>query len=292
MKLVSFVWEGIVRIGRLNAANTAIEPFSGPAGGDMLAFIQSSAMGREPEADPVGWVERDRVQLLAPIPRPARNIFCVGKNYREHAKEFQASGFDASANENTPALPVIFTKAPSSVIGPGMTIPAYLDYSDSTDYEGELAVVIGRGGRHIARAEAMAHVFGYTIINDVTARTLQQAHRQWFLGKSLDGYCPMGPALVTADEIPSPEQLQLRTWVNGELRQNASVADLLFDIPTLIETLSRTMSLESGDIIATGTCAGVGIGFNPPKFLTHGDQVDIEILPIGRLGNPVATRCE
>lgn len=292
MKLVSFVWEGIVRIGRLNAANTAIEPFIGPAGGDMLAFIQSYAQGREPEADPVGWVERDRVQLLAPIPRPARNIFCVGKNYREHAKEFQASGFDASANENTPALPVIFTKAPSSVIGPGMTIPAYLDYSDSTDYEGELAVVIGRGGRKIARAEAMAHVFGYTIINDVTARTLQQAHRQWFLGKSLDGYCPMGPALVTADEIPSPEQLQLRTWVNGELRQNASVADLLFNIPTLIETLSRTMSLESGDIIATGTCAGVGIGFNPPKFLTHGDQVDIEIQPIGRLGNPVATRRE
>ena len=287
MKLVSYALEGVVRIGRLNAAGTAVQAFPGEAGSDMLHLIRRFAQIDNPDEDHGDWVALDRVQLLAPIPRPARNILCVGKNYHQHAVEFQASGFDASASENIPEFPVIFTKAPSSVIGPEMAIPAYLDYSESTDYEGELAVVIGRGGRNIAKADALSHVFGYTIVNDVTSRTLQQTHRQWFLGKSLDGYCPMGPAIVTADEIPAPEQLQLTTWVNGELRQHAGVADLIFDIPTLIETISRTMSLESGDIIATGTCAGVGIGFTPPRFLRHGDRVEIEIQPIGRLVNPV-----
>ncbi|TCL05161.1 fumarylacetoacetate hydrolase family protein [Sodalis ligni] len=287
MKLVSYALEGVVRVGRLNAAGTAVQAFPGEAGSDMLHLIRRFAQIDNPDEDHGDWVALDRIQLLAPIPRPARNILCVGKNYHQHAVEFQASGFDASASENTPEFPVIFTKAPSSVIGPEMAIPAYLDYSESTDYEGELAVVIGRGGRNIAKADALTHVFGYTIVNDVTSRTLQQTHRQWFLGKSLDGYCPMGPAIVTADEIPAPEQLQLKTWVNGELRQHAGVADLIFDIPTLIETISRTMSLESGDIIATGTCAGVGIGFTPPRFLRHGDRVEIEIQPIGRLVNPV-----
>ncbi|QWA11457.1 fumarylacetoacetate hydrolase family protein [Sodalis ligni] len=287
MKLVSYALEGVVRVGRLNTAGTAVQAFPGEAGSDMLHLIRRFAQIDNPDEDHGDWVALDRVQLLAPIPRPARNILCVGKNYHQHAVEFQASGFDASASENTPEFPVIFTKAPSSVIGPEMAIPAYLDYSESTDYEGELAVVIGRGGRNIAKADALTHVFGYTIVNDVTSRTLQQTHRQWFLGKSLDGYCPMGPAIVTADEIPAPEQLQLKTWVNGELRQHAGVADLIFDIPTLIETISRTMSLESGDIIATGTCAGVGIGFTPPRFLRHGDRVEIEIQPIGRLVNPV-----
>ncbi|WP_413726304.1 fumarylacetoacetate hydrolase family protein [Sodalis sp. RH16] len=287
MKLVSYALEGVVRVGRLNAAGTAVQAFPGEAGSDMLHLIRRFAQIDNPDEDHGDWVALDRIQLLAPIPRPARNILCVGKNYHQHAVEFQASGFDASASENTPEFPVIFTKAPSSVIGPEMAIPAYLDYSESTDYEGELAVVIGRGGRNIAKADALTHVFGYTIVNDVTSRTLQQTHRQWFLGKSLDGYCPMGPAIVTADEIPAPDQLQLKTWVNGELRQHAGVADLIFDIPTLIETISRTMSLESGDIIATGTCAGVGIGFTPPRFLRHGDRVEIEIQPIGRLVNPV-----
>ena len=290
MKLVSYTLEGTVRVGRFNAAGNAVQALKGLAGGNgMLDLIRSYDQWQDPGEDSAEWVELDRVQLLAPIPRPPRNILCVGKNYHEHAKEFQASGFDASASENIPQYPVVFTKAPSSVIGPEMPIPAYLDYSESTDYEGELAVIIGRGGRNISRANALCHVFGYTIVNDVTARTLQQSHRQWFLGKSLDGYCPMGPAIVTADEIPAPERLQLKTWVNGELRQNAGVSDLIFDIPTLIETISRTMSLESGDIIATGTCAGVGIGFNPPKFLCHGDRVEIEIQPIGRLANPVLT---
>lgn len=227
------------------------------------------------------------VTLRAPFPRPARNVFCVGKNYHEHAKEFAQSGFDASAKDVVPEAPVVFTKPPSAVIGPGETIPGHLDPTKSVDYEGELAVVIGKGGRGIAAADALGHVFGYTIVNDVTSRQLQHKHRQWVLGKGIDGFCPMGPAVLTADEVPDPRTLRLRTWVNDELRQDATVADLIFDIPTLISTISAYITLEPGDIIATGTPVGVGIGFNPPKFLAAGDVVRIEIDGIGTLENPV-----
>jgi 2-keto-4-pentenoate hydratase/2-oxohepta-3-ene-1,7-dioic acid hydratase in catechol pathway len=229
----------------------------------------------------------DKVKLLAPFPRPARNIFCVGKNYHEHAKEFAQSGFDATAKEIVPEAPVVFTKPPSAVSGPGDIIPASLDDTKSVDYEGELAVVIGKGGRGIAKADAMKHVFGYTIVNDVTSRKLQQLHRQWVLGKGIDGFCPMGPCVVTADEIGDPAKLRLTTHVNGKLRQDAPVADLIFDIPTLISTISRYITLEPGDVIATGTPAGVGIGFSPPKFLKKGDVVRIEVKGIGVLENTV-----
>ena len=228
------------------------------------------------------------VTLHAPFPRPARNIFCVGKNYHEHAREFAQSGFDASAKEIVPEAPVIFTKPPSAVIGPGDAIPGYLDPTSSVDYEGELTIVIGKGGRGIAKDAALDHVFGYTIINDVTSRTLQHKHRQWVIGKGIDGFCPMGPAVMTADEAPDPRKLHLRTWVNGDLRQDVSVADLIFDIPTLISTISAYITLEPGDLIATGTPVGVGLGFNPPKFLQKGDVVRIEIGGIGVLENQVA----
>jgi 2-keto-4-pentenoate hydratase/2-oxohepta-3-ene-1,7-dioic acid hydratase in catechol pathway len=222
--------------------------------------------------------------LLAPIPRPARNLFCVGKNYRDHAREVQSSIVTADA---VPELPIIFTKATTTVIGPGAPIPASLDPTASVDYEGELAVVIGRGGRGIARADAMRHVYGYTIVNDVTSRRLQKQHQQWFLGKSLDGFGPLGPAIVTADEVPDVGALRVRTTVNGELRQDGRVADLIFDIPALIETLARAMTLEPGDLIATGTPAGVGMGFTPPRFLKPGDVVAVTVEPIGTLENPV-----
>jgi 2-keto-4-pentenoate hydratase/2-oxohepta-3-ene-1,7-dioic acid hydratase in catechol pathway len=227
------------------------------------------------------------VKLLAPIPRPAKNILCVGKNYHDHAQEFHSSGVDATGKEVVPEVPIIFTKWPNSVIGPGEPIPSANDYTDSTDYEGELAVVMGEGGRNIAGKDAYRHVYGYTIVNDVSARTIQNRHRQWFLGKSPDGYCPMGPCILTADEVEEVGHLQLITKVNGELRQNAFVSQLIFDIPTLIETLSRVMTLEPGDLIATGTCAGVGIGFDPPRYLKKGDTVAITIEPIGTLENPV-----
>jgi 2-keto-4-pentenoate hydratase/2-oxohepta-3-ene-1,7-dioic acid hydratase in catechol pathway len=228
------------------------------------------------------------VRLLAPVPRPAKNIFCVGKNYHEHAKEFHDSGFDASAGATaSPDLPIIFTKARTTVVGPGEPIPGSSDPTQSVDYEGELTVVIGKGGRGIKKADAYRHVFGYTILNDVTARTLQHAHKQWFLGKNLDGFGPMGPCVVTADEVPDVTKLRLETRVNGEVRQSADVSDLIFDIPTLIETISQLMTLEPGDLIATGTPVGVGIGFKPPKYLKAGDTVSVTIEPIGTLTNPV-----
>jgi 2-keto-4-pentenoate hydratase/2-oxohepta-3-ene-1,7-dioic acid hydratase in catechol pathway len=230
-----------------------------------------------------------KARLLAPLARPHRNIFCVGKNYHEHAKEFHHSGFDASAGKDAiPEHPIFFSKSITTVIGPNEPIPASADWTNSVDYEAELAVVIGRGGRNITKNDAYEHVFGYMIVNDVTSRTLQQKHKQWFVGKNLDGFCPMGPWLVTADEVGNVEKLQVTAWVNGELRQRALVRDLIFNIPTLVETLSRAMTLKSGDIIATGTPAGVGIGFDPPKFLKPGDRVTISITKLGTLENPVA----
>ena len=259
---------------------------------EMVAFISAGESALEAAAAAVRSgahrVRRTDIQVLAPIPLPARNIFCVGKNYREHAREFHDSGFDASAGkEAVPDVPIIFTKPPSTVIGPGQAIPGHLDPTDSVDYENELTVVIGRGGRGISKARAFEHVFGYTIINDVTARVLQQRHKQWFIGKSIDGFCPMGPVILTRDEVPEVGRMKLRTTVNGEVRQEAVVADLIFDIPALIETISAGITLQPGDLIATGTSAGVGIGFNPPKYLKRGDVVVCTIDPIGDLVNGV-----
>jgi 2-keto-4-pentenoate hydratase/2-oxohepta-3-ene-1,7-dioic acid hydratase in catechol pathway len=294
MRLVTFSDAQGVRIGVHDPASGSIVDLS--AGTrlprDMNAFIALGSNGlsraRRAVRSGDGRIPAGSVKILAPIPRPARNILCVGKNYHDHAKEFHSSGVDTSAKETVPEVPVIFTKWPNSVIGPGEPIPIANDYTDSTDYEGELAVVIGEGGRNIAKKDTYDHVFGYTIVNDVSARVLQNRHRQWFLGKSLDGYCPMGPCIVTADEVKDVSQLQLVTQVNGDLRQSAFVGQLIFDIPTLIETLSRVMTLAPGDLIATGTCAGVGIGFDPPKYLKTGDTVAITIEPIGTLENPVA----
>lgn len=229
------------------------------------------------------------VKLKAPVPLPLRNIMCVGKNYREHAKEFSASGFDSSstgAADAIPTAPIIFTKVPQSVIGPDEAILYPTGVSEQLDYEAELAVIIGKGGRGIARDGAMAHVWGYTIINDVTARDLQARHKQWFLGKSMDTFAPMGPWCVTADEVDLATA-GIRCWVNGELRQDAKIADLIFDVPTLISTISAGITLMPGDIVATGTPAGVGIGFKPPRFLKPGDVIAMEVDGIGRLSNPV-----
>lgn len=295
MLLVTFIEGGKSRLGILDRARDEVVDLSRVAPGlppDMLAFIALGESGlaeaRRALASETGRLPLAQVRLTAPIPKPARNIFCVGKNYREHARELQTAGLKGGGTEAIPELPIFFTKATSSVNGPGEQIPSWLDPTNTTDYEGELAVVIGRGGRGIARAEAMRHVYGYTIVNDVTSRALQRRHQQWFLGKSLDGFCPMGPAIATADEVPDAGTLRVRTRVNGELRQDAPVSGLIFDIPTLIETLARTMTLAPGDVIATGTPAGVGMGFKPPRFLKPGDVVAITIDPIGTLENPVA----
>jgi len=226
------------------------------------------------------------VRLEAPIPRPLRNIICVGKNYAAHATEFSKSGFDATRDTTLPAAPIVFTKAPESVIANNEDIRIPHGVSDQIDYEAELAVIIGKPGRGILRRDAMSHVWGYTILNDVTARDLQKRHQQWFLAKSMDTFCPMGPWVVTADEI-NGAALRVECLVNGELRQDASTCDLIFDIPSLIETISAGMTLQAGDIIATGTPAGVGIGFAPPRFLRPGDRVSIRISGIGELNNSV-----
>jgi len=226
------------------------------------------------------------VQLVAPIPRPRRNIFCVGKNYHAHAKEFAGSGFDSSAKPggDIPQHPIIFTKVPESVVGPGDDVLIPEGVSEAIDYEVELAVIIGRGGKGITKADAMKHVWGYTIVNDVTARDWQARHMQWDLGKSFDTFCPMGPWLVSADELDGTNT-NVRCFVNGEKRQDANTRDFIFDIPTLIECISAGITLKPGDIIATGTPVGVGIGFKPPKYLKRGDVGRCEIDGIGALEN-------
>ena len=218
----------------------------------------------------------ETVTLHAPIPRPPR-IFGIGLNYQKHADESKMS---------VQKVPTVFMKLSSSVTGPDHPI-ILPKISEQPDYEAEFAVVISKPGYQIAAEDWYHHVFGYTIVNDVTARDLQGRHKQWLIGKSQDSFCPMGPWLVSADEIDLGNT-SVRCWVNGELRQDANTKALIFDVPTLIETLSKGLTLLPGDIIATGTPAGVGIGFNPPKYLRAGDVVRIEIAGIGVLENPVA----
>jgi 2-keto-4-pentenoate hydratase/2-oxohepta-3-ene-1,7-dioic acid hydratase in catechol pathway len=215
-----------------------------------------------------------------------RNIICVGKNYREHAKEFSSSGFEAGATAGSglDEFPAVFTKSPNCVVATGDIVSLHADVTSAVDYEGELAVVIGRSGINIPRSRALDHIFGYTIVNDVTARDRQRNHKQWYLGKSLDTFCPMGPWIATADSL-NADDLTIETWVNDELRQRGVTADLVFDVPYLIETISAGQTLFAGDIIATGTPAGVGIGFNPPRFLKQQDVVRVKISGIGEISN-------
>lgn len=254
---------------------------------DMTGLIAALASGaRLPE--PTGDGEPlDEAALLAPLPNPPRNIFCVGKNYYAHAREFAGSGYDSSstgAADAVPKAPIIFSKPFTSISGPWDDIPLLAGLDAAVDYEAELAVIIGRGGHAIPRAQAMRHVFGYTVVNDVTARDLQGTHKQWLLGKGIDGFCPMGPWIVTADEL-RPDAIRVSCTVNGETRQDATTADLIFDIPALVETISLSMTLLPGDVIATGTPEGVGIGFKPPRFLRDGDVVECSAEGIGRIRN-------
>ncbi len=227
----------------------------------------------------------DSLKLLAPIPRPRKNIMCLGWNYAEHVSE---SAGITKRNPQVPTDPIVFTKCVTSVAAHGAAIPLHASVTQQLDWEVELAVVIGRGGRAIAKERALEHVFGYTIVNDVSARDVQFRHKQYFLGKSLDGTCPMGPWIVTADEIPDPQALRLQSRVNGVSKQDANTRDMVFDVATIISVLSRGMALEPGDVIATGTPSGVGFARTPPEFLKAGDVVECEIEKIGVLRNPVA----
>ncbi|HEV2678484.1 MAG TPA: fumarylacetoacetate hydrolase family protein [Aliidongia sp.] len=224
------------------------------------------------------------VRLTAPIPRPGKNVFCVGRNYLDHVAE----GYRARGTETKlPEAPQFFTKPPTAVIGPGEPFAVDPSVSAKIDYEVELALIIGKAGRDIPADRAWNHVFGFTILNDITARDLQRRHDQWFKGKGLDRSCPMGPFVVTRDEIADPSALELSLTVNGEPRQRALVGQMIFPIPTIIASLSAGLTLEPGDIIATGTPSGVGYAMDPPRYLKAGDEVVCEISDIGRLVTPI-----
>ena len=288
MKLITFESAGETAAGLVDGEDAVICVTGPAARRAVLEVIE----GGEPELRAFAGaggarVPLSSVRLLAPIPEPRRDLFCVGKNYRAHAAEFHKSGFDSSAKEQVPSHPVVFTKATTSVCGPGDVVKGSLDPTGTVDYEGELGVVIGRRCFGVGAKNALDHVFGYVIVNDVTSRELQKRHNQWVIGKGIDTFCPMGPWIATADEVGDVTALELVTTINGEERQRVTVAELIFDIPTLIETLSRSMTLLPGDIIATGTPVGVGIGFDPPKYLKRGDRMRVEITGLGALENEI-----
>lgn len=297
MKLVSFTRGGtasyglLLKDGRVMDLPQAASLAGLPApGANMIAFIQggnaASQTARRLEDD-AGNAKlapaihaAAAVKLTAPIPRPAKNVFCIGRNYKEHVAE----GYRARGQEiKLPEAPQIFTKPPTAVIGPDDEFRISPAVSTVIDYEVELGVIIGTGGTNIPAAKAMDHIFGYTIINDVTARDLQRKHDQWFKGKGLDRSCPMGPYILTRDEVANVGELELTLTVNGEQRQKSKVEMMIFDIPTIIQNLSSGMTLEAGDVIATGTPSGVGFAMNPPGLLKAGDVTVCKITKLGEL---------
>nr|WP_210730510.1 fumarylacetoacetate hydrolase family protein [Roseibacterium persicicum] len=283
---------------RLDVA-LAARDVAGPAGealrtGSLQALIEAGPGAQAALAALVAEAEGGRhggamapggAPLMAPIPAPRKNIFCVGRNYAEHIAEGDRA---QKQNVGVTEHPVFFTKPPTALVPPEGDVLVFPAVSTAIDYEVELALVIGKGGRNIPKSAAYDHVFGYTILNDITARDIQRRHGgQYFKGKGLDGSCPLGPWIVTADEIGDPHALSIGLTVNGERRQNGNTGDMIFDIPTLIASLSEGLTLEPGDILATGTPSGVGYAMDPPRFLKDGDVVVCEISGIGTLRNPV-----
>jgi 2-keto-4-pentenoate hydratase/2-oxohepta-3-ene-1,7-dioic acid hydratase in catechol pathway len=290
MRMATWHWGGRLHAGTVSADGREVTPLAVASGATgVLEMIERLAQGDGLPREAGPRLPLEAVTLAAPIPQPRRNLFCAGRNYRSHAAELATTVF----RESLPAedkWPILFTKFPETVIGPHDTVrlpdPAI---SAQIDYESELAVIIGRKGRNISRGRAMDHVCGYTVLNDVSARDVQVRHQQWVLGKSFDTFCPMGPWIVTADEVDG-RSTRVRGWVtprggSAELRQDGHTRDLIFDIPALIEACSRGITLLPGDIIATGTPAGVGMGFSPPRWLQPGDRFRIEIDGIGAIDN-------
>ena len=247
------------------------------AGPELLARLANA------QAAPV-----DGAELLAPIPRPSRCVFCVGWNYLEHFEEGKGNRGDNYDPPDIPEYPTLFSKPPTSVIGPGGGVLHPGRVSEQLDWEIELAVIIGKGGRNISQADAMAHVFGYTIAVDVSVRDLQRRHgAQWFKGKSLDTHCPLGPWIVTADQLPDPYAVHLELTVNGDVKQSDPASLMVFTLPRIIEEFSLGMALEPGDVILSGTPSGIGYARKPPEFLKVGDEMVATITGIGSLANPI-----
>ena len=299
MRLLTYERDGIPRLGLLldgrvvDAAEASSSLGGETVPNDILAFIEQGEAALECARRVVESLSADRealtrasrplaeTRLLAPVPRPRRNLVCVGLNYAEHAAESRVT-------QGPPEHPVFFTKPPSTVIGPEAAIPWHGHVSRRIDWEVELVAIIGRAGRDIPEEGALAHVFGYTVGNDVTARDLQARHQQWYKGKGLDGFCPLGPWIVTRDELPDPQDVRLRLRVNGATKQDAGTSDMIFSVARLIAVLSLGMTLEPGDLLMTGTPAGVGFARKPPEYLQPGDVVEAEIDGIGLLRNAVA----
>lgn len=257
---------------------------AGPDVWKQVAELLAAPLETEPgiRASPtVSFLLQD-VRWHAPIPRPRKNVVCLGLNYVNHVKESSAA---RGRDTKIPDVPVFFTKMPTAVNGPFDDVPWDRAVTDQVDYEAELGVIIGREGKNIPRANALEYVFGYTVINDVSARDVQMSHKQWFRGKSLDGFCPMGPVIVTADEFGDPQAKRISLRLNGETRQDATTADMIFPVAVTIESLSRGLTLEPGDIISTGTPEGVGLGRTPPEYMKDGDVMETEVEGIGVLRN-------
>lgn len=285
MRLVTYKEDEREKVGVLSADGAAVYPLPYP---DMQAVIEtpweelSAAAGRAEQGSAVLLKE---VCLLAPIPRPRQDVICLGMNYHDHAKE--AAGYDKEAFSKEKPIPIYFSKRVTEAVAPDGFIESHPELVQRLDYEAELAVVIGKTARNVAAADAADYIFGYTVLNDVSARVLQTTHKQWYFGKSLDGFTPIGPCITTADEIAFPPALAISARVNGEPRQDSRTDLLITGIAEIIEELSSGMTLLPGTIIATGTPSGVGMGFDPPRFLKSGDVVECEIEKIGILRNAV-----
>ena len=285
MRIASYLMNGEPGVGLVSDDGLSVAPLALDDAGRELgaqAVIDLAAAGR-PVPETLAPLRLSDVVLRAPLPRPRRNVWCVGRNYHAHAKELSASVFKDN-DANPESWPIVFTKVPECVVGPHAQVLLPVGVSAQIDYEAELGVVIGKTGKNIARGAAMEHVFGYTVINDVTARDVQMRHQQWDMGKSFDTFCPMGPWIVTADAFDGT-RTRVRCWVNGELRQDGPTENMIFDIPALIETISRGITLYPGDVIATGTPAGVGMGMTPPRYLAAGDVVRVEVDGLGSIEN-------
>ncbi len=297
MKLVTYLHRGEERVGVFSADEKSVYPVSaaGLPYPSILELIRNAsqkelALAAELAAKPRGAVEsavdRNAVKLCAPIPRPEQDVICLGVNYAAHAVE--SNRFHAGSFGGGHTLPVYFSKRVHRAAADGEAIPAHADMVDSLDYEAELAVIIGRDAYRVPLEDAAAYIFGYTVLNDVSARNVQTAHQQWYFGKSLDGFTPMGPCIATADEIPFPPVLNITSTVNGEPRQSSTTALLITGVAEIIRELSQGMTLRAGTIISTGTPSGVGMGFQPPKFLKPGDVVVCSVEGIGSLTNTVS----
>ncbi len=285
MKLVTYRKDGAVRVGALTQDGTAVRPLPVPDMNTLIETMTLAQVRQAAEAADGDAVALADVALLAPIPRPRQDIVCLGMNYKAHLEE--AARYNAEAFTKEKPVAVYFSKRVSEAVAPDGFISSHADIVERLDYEVELGVILGRTAKNVKAEEAGAYIFGYTVLNDVSARDLQTGHKQWYFGKGLDGFTPMGPCIVTADEIAFPPALRISSTVNGETRQDSNTALFINTISDVLEELTAAMTLLPGTIIATGTPAGVGMGFDPPKFLKPGDVVECAIEGIGSIRNTV-----